>query len=142
MFRRVHPPRSTIMHKYGRVVKIKMLTTTEKRILADAWHRGGLAAAGYRCEICGSRAGELDDCGGIIILDCHHILPKGRWPEYRYERMNRICTCRKCHSKPYLILRRMQDSNDRRYRWYVAAHRTVRHKRDLQFKRVYRKLAA
>ena len=36
-------------------------------------------------------------CGSMENLDSHHLLPKERWPEYKFELMNGICVCKKCH---------------------------------------------
>lgn len=39
------------------------------------------------CQICGSNQ----------RLQAHHILPKERWQEYKFELMNGITLCANCH---------------------------------------------
>lgn len=47
-----------------------------------------LDRAGHKCELCDSE----------FMLDCHHILAKSIYPQYRLEPMNIIVVCRmKCH---------------------------------------------
>lgn len=47
-----------------------------------------LARAGFKCELCNSE----------FMLDCHHILAKSVYPQYRLEPMDIIVLCRmQCH---------------------------------------------
>ncbi len=40
---------------------------------------------------------DCNVCGAEKIINVHHILPKERYPEFKYEFLNGIVLCVKCH---------------------------------------------
>lgn len=64
---------------------------------------------GHRCPHCGKEI-ELE------MMEQHHILPIGRFPELVYSIRNSILLCRKCHKEvhmnPFKNIRMMMDKAD------------------------------
>ena len=55
------------------------------------WHHAIYKLDGGKCAVCGS----------TDRLTGHHILPRGTYPEYKFELWNGLLLCWDCHLKPH-----------------------------------------
>lgn len=82
------------------------------------WSKTVRARAGNRCELCGAEK----------YLNAHHILPKERYKEYRYELTNGISLCPSCHKwgkysahrNPIFFAEKLKEKYIYRYEWVIA----------------------
>lgn len=55
--------------------------------LEDLWKAKCVETYPLKCEVCGSRE----------VLSFHHFIPKSRSTALRYDLVNGVCLCHKCH---------------------------------------------
>ena len=60
----------------------------------QVWRLGVLSRANFKCQRCGKAARDKKNGWG---LDCHHILSWARHPDVRFDVLNGIAFCRRCH---------------------------------------------
>ena len=57
-----------------------------------AWHTAVLERDNYTCQVCGKSDKE-------VRLDCHHIKPKSKYPEFIHDINYGITLCMHCHPR-------------------------------------------
>jgi hypothetical protein len=80
-------------------IKLEPPPKIHKRLFKK-WSEAVRKRAGFRCEICGRAAGEVDDRsdeGKKIKIDAHHIDGKKFTSVLRFNPMNGIALCTNCH---------------------------------------------
>jgi hypothetical protein len=72
--------------------------SARSKMAYQEWKLAVLAAAGWRCVKCGLQHGHICQCcGHRVLLHAHHKVSFAEVPSKRYDPMNGLALCERCH---------------------------------------------
>lgn len=108
--------------------KIKRQLKAAPKIRLRKWAKR--VTAGGKCEVCGKTPHKIKTKKGkdfTVGIDAHHILPKERYPLFKFKQINGIALCKvhhkygrySFHRNPAWSMVWLKKNQPRKYKWAV-----------------------